>query len=56
MKDFSISNRQFTRVQPLSAVSSPSRFGSPTVYFGDGGYYYASSGSKFSFNDYETFT
>ena len=23
MKDFSISNKQFTRVEPLSAVSSP---------------------------------
>jgi hypothetical protein len=49
MKDFSESNKLFTKVQPLSIVNTPSKFGSPTVYFGDGGYYYASSGSRFSF-------
>lgn len=49
MKDFSISNRPFTKVEPLTVVSSPSKFGSPTVFFGDGGYYRSVSGSRFSF-------
>lgn len=50
MKDFSSSNRSFTKVQPLKVVTEPSKFGSPTVYFGDGGYYHTSSGSRFSFS------